>query len=298
MTVAAQRLDTTLVRRGLARSRTHAARLIAEQRVTVPGRRRLKPASPIDPDEPIAVTPPPVTDATDAVPMTATTAWASRGGVKLAGALEVFAVDPADRVALDAGASTGGFTDVLLRHGARRVLALDVGHDQLLPALREDPRVIARDGVNVRHLQVGDVLADLGERPGIIVVDLSFISLRLVLPALLGCAAPDADVVALVKPQFEVGRGRLGAGGVVHDPQLRARAVVGVAAVAAQAGWGTRAVAVSPLPGPAGTIEYFLHLRADEPVDPQRTHDLIDRQVASPPQTPQPPRTPRPRDVP
>ena len=163
----------------------------------------------------------------------------------------------AGRRCLDAGASTGGFTDVLLRAGAAHVIALDVGHGQLAWNLRTDPRVTVLDRVNVRSLTAEQV----APAPGLITADLSFISLALVLPALAGCAAPDADFILLVKPQFEVGKGKVGAGGVVRDPALRAAAVESVAAAALALGLGVQGVVASPLPGPSGNVEYFLWLR-------------------------------------
>ena len=188
--------------------------------------------------------------------------YASRGGGKLAGALAAFpALRVAGRRCLDAGASTGGFTDVLLRAGAAHVVAVDVGYGQLAWALRSDDRVTVVDRVNVRHLRPEQVAPP----PGLVTADLSFISLGLVLPALAACAAPDADFLLLVKPQFEVGKGRVGAGGVVRDPALRAAAVAGVAAAAAEQGLGVAGVTASPLPGPAGNVEYFLWLRRGAP---------------------------------
>ena len=165
----------------------------------------------------------------------------------------------AGRNALDAGASTGGFTDVLLRAGAAHVVAADVGYGQLAWSLRTDPRVTVLDRVNVR------TLAQVTPVPDLVVADLSFISLTLVLPALVGCATDGADFVLLVKPQFEVGKGRVGAGGVVREPELRAEAVASVARTAAGLGLGVRAVAASPLPGPAGNVEYFVWLRRGAP---------------------------------
>lgn len=237
-----QRLDLTLVRSGLARSRGHAAQLVAAGRVTVDGRPAAKVAEPVDPEQRLDVAP-----GTDRV---------SRAGHKLAGALDSLAplgLDVGDRVVLDAGASTGGFTEELLSRGARLVHAVDVGHDQLVPELREHPRVRARDGVNVRHLEA----ASLDPVPDLVVADLSFISLRLVLARLGAVAAPGADMLLLVKPQFEVGRERLGAGGVVRDPALRQEAVDAVLAAAAQLGWELRDSRPSVLPGPSGNIEYF-----------------------------------------
>ena len=191
----------------------------------------------------------------------------SRGGRKLEGALAAFAgLTVAGRRCLDAGASTGGFTDVLLRAGAAQVVAVDVGYGQLAWALRSDPRVTVLDRVNVRQLTPEQVAPP----PGLVTADLSFISLTLVLPALAACAAPDADFVLLVKPQFEVGKGQVGAGGVVRDPAQRAAAVESVAAAALAAGLGVRGVAASPLPGPSGNVEYFLWLRRGAPPLDQR----------------------------
>jgi 23S rRNA (cytidine1920-2'-O)/16S rRNA (cytidine1409-2'-O)-methyltransferase len=254
-----RRLDAELVRRGLARSRQHADELVGAGRVTVSGAVATKPATQVDPAVPIVVA------ADDADP-----GYASRGGHKLAGALDAFApdgLDPTGREALDAGASTGGFTDVLLRRGAARVIAVDVGYGQLVWALQTDERVTVLDRQNVRDLTP----ELLPYRPDLVVGDLSFISLRLVLPALRGCATPGADLVLMVKPQFEVGRERLGAGGVVRDPALRADAVATVAAAATDLGLGVRGVVASPLPGPSGNVEYFLWLRAGAPpLDPAR----------------------------
>jgi 23S rRNA (cytidine1920-2'-O)/16S rRNA (cytidine1409-2'-O)-methyltransferase len=177
----------------------------------------------------------------------------------------------AGRPCLDAGASTGGFTDVLLRAGAAHVVAADVGYGQLAWSLRTDPRVTVLDRVNVRTLeQVTPV-------PELVVADLSFISLTLVLPALVACAAPGADFVLLVKPQFEVGKGRVGAGGVVRDTADRAAAVEKVAGAAAGLGLGVRGVTASPLPGPAGNVEYFLWLlRGAPPLDQQQLRRAIE----------------------
>jgi 23S rRNA (cytidine1920-2'-O)/16S rRNA (cytidine1409-2'-O)-methyltransferase len=186
--------------------------------------------------------------------------YVSRGGHKLAGALAAFepqGLVVAGRRCLDAGASTGGFTDVLLRHGAAQVLAVDVGYGQLAWRLRQDERVVVHDRTNIRDLD----LETLGEPVELVVGDLSFISLTLVLDALIGVTVSDGDLVVMVKPQFEVGRDRVGKGGVVREPALRAEAVEMVANAAAQRGWGARAVTVSPLPGPSGNVEFFLWLR-------------------------------------
>ncbi|HEU5418233.1 MAG TPA: TlyA family RNA methyltransferase [Streptosporangiaceae bacterium] len=245
------RLDAELVRRGLARSREQAAELIAAGRVEVGGTPAAKAATQVGGDAPIAVR------AADAGPE-----YVSRGGHKLAGALAAFtALSVAGRRCLDAGASTGGFTDVLLAAGAAHVVAADVGYGQLAWSLRTDPRVTVLDRVNVRGLEPGQV----APAPGVVTADLSFISLTLVLPALAACAAPGADFVLLVKPQFEVGKGKVGKGGVVRDPQLRASAVQAVAQAAAGLGLGVRGITASPLPGPSGNVEYFLWLRRDAP---------------------------------
>ena len=206
-----------------------------------------KPASQVAVDAPITIEQ--VTDSPE---------YVSRGGHKLAGALAAFdSLQVAGKRCLDAGASTGGFTDVLLRAGAEHVVAVDVGYGQLAWSLRTDPRVTVLDRVNVRSLEP----AQVAPPPSLVVADLSFISLALVLPALASCAAPDADFVLMVKPQFEVGKDRVGSGGVVRDPEARADAVRGVAAEAARLGIGVRGVTASPLPGPAGNVEYFLWLR-------------------------------------
>ncbi|GEA90176.1 TlyA family RNA methyltransferase [Cellulomonas cellasea] len=247
------RLDLELVRRGLARSRRHAGELIAAGRVTVDGVPTSRSATALRDEQSVTVS------AAD------DPGYASRAGHKLAGALDRWV--PAglrveDRVCLDAGASTGGFTDVLLRRGARSVAAVDVGHGQLVEALRTDPRVESREGVNVRTLGPGDLVPP----PELVVADLSFISLTLVLPALAGVAADGADLVVMVKPQFEVGRERLGSGGVVRDPGLRAEAVLTVARAAVALGLRVVDVCASPLPGPSGNVEFFVWLhRVGEP---------------------------------
>ena len=263
--VRRSRLDAELVRRGLARSREQAAELVHAGRVRVAGRTATKPATAVEPATPLLV----AGDTADA-------GYASRGGHKLAGALDAFAaggLTVEGRRALDAGASTGGFTDVLLRRGAAHVTAVDVGYGQLAWALRTDPRVTVLDRTNVRGLTPDAI----GGPADLTVADLSFISLRLVLPALAACTAGDGDLVPMVKPQFEVGRDRVGAGGVVRDPALRAGAVLAVATAAAAAGFGTRAVVASPLPGPSGNVEFFLWLRRDAPpADPDAVRGVAD----------------------
>jgi 23S rRNA (cytidine1920-2'-O)/16S rRNA (cytidine1409-2'-O)-methyltransferase len=249
-----------LVRRKLARSREQASELINSGRVQVRGAVATKPATGVDQDTPIRVT-----DDSDHP------GYASRGAHKLIGALDSFSgLEVADRRCLDAGASTGGFTDVLLRRGAREVVAVDVGYGQLVWSLQSDSRVLVRDRMNVRTVDPRDI----GGPVDLTVADLSFISLRLVLPALTNCTL--SDLVPMVKPQFEVGRDRLGRGGVVRDAGLRAEVVLGVAREAATLGWGTAGVARSPLPGPSGNVEFFLWLRRDaDPADPAAVEALV-----------------------
>src|SRR5579884_2284259 len=197
--------------------------------------------------------------------------WVSRGAHKLIGALDSFGITVVGRRCLDAGASTGGFTEVLLDRGAREVIAADVGYGQLSWSLRCDQRVVVVERTNVRDLSP----AAIGGPVDMVVADLSFISLTTVLPALTGCASPDADIVPLVKPQFEVGKGQVGAGGVVQDPKLRCASVLTVARRAEELGWHTVGVVASPLPGPSGNVEYFLWLRA-QPEQPLSGEALVD----------------------
>jgi 23S rRNA (cytidine1920-2'-O)/16S rRNA (cytidine1409-2'-O)-methyltransferase len=242
------RLDVELVRRGLARSREQAAALVTSGRVEVRGLVAGKPAALVDPADPVRL----VGDGA--------AEYVSRGGHKLAGALDAFGgLAVAGRRCLDAGASTGGFTDVLLRAGAAEVVAVDVGYGQLAWPLRTDDRVRVLDRQNVRTL-TPEVI---GGPVDLTVADLSFISLRLVLPALAACTG--VDLVPMVKPQFEVGRDRVGPGGVVRDPGLWAEAVSGVAACGAELGFGVAGVTRSSLPGPAGNVEFFLWMRRDAP---------------------------------
>ncbi|GIJ12888.1 TlyA family RNA methyltransferase [Micromonospora andamanensis] len=258
------RLDAELVRRGLARSREQAVALVEAGRVQLRGVPARKAAAMVDPADPLLVS--------GADP---TSEYVSRGGHKLAGALAAFT--PAGLVVggrrcLDAGASTGGFTDVLLRNGAAEVVAVDVGYGQLAWSLRNDPRVRVFERTNVRTLtpEAIDGPVDLT------VADLSFISLRLVLPALAACTRADGDLALMVKPQFEVGRDRVGAGGVVRDPELRAQAVLDVATAAASLRLGLADLAASPLPGPSGNVEFFVWLRRDAPpADPDRVRAVV-----------------------
>ncbi len=237
------RLDRLLVDRGLAESRTRAEALILAGRVTVAGLERPKPGTNVAKDAEVSVSSP-------------EHPWVSRGGVKLAAALDAFALSPAGRVCLDVGASTGGFTDVLLTRGAARVYAVDVGFGQLHARLRTDPRVVLREKVNARLLS----RAEIPEAVSFVVGDVSFISLTLVLPALLPLLDPaGADLVLLVKPQFESQRGEVGKGGIVRDPAVRARAVERVRSSAEALGLVSRGVLESPLPGADGNVESLYH---------------------------------------
>jgi 23S rRNA (cytidine1920-2'-O)/16S rRNA (cytidine1409-2'-O)-methyltransferase len=252
---ARRRLDAELVRRGLARSREQAVELIVAGRVTVGGQAAGKAATQVETSAAIVVI-----EAADGGEE-----YASRGGHKLAGALAAFVprgLVVSGRRCLDAGASTGGFTDVLLRAGARQVVAVDVGYGQLVWRLQNDPRVVVVDRTNVRDLTLEQIGGDPAE---LVVGDLSFISLTLVLPALVRCAAPGADLALMVKPQFEVGRERLGSGGVVRDSALHAESVRTAAAAAWKLGVGVLGVTASPLPGPSGNVEYFVWMRAGAP---------------------------------
>ena len=244
------RLDVALVERGLARSRRHAQTLIGAGRVQVGPAQARRAATTVPDDVPVHV----VADPSDPD-------YVSRAAHKLAGALDAWGGPAvAGRHCLDVGAATGGFTDVLLRRGARRVVAVDVGHGQLDARLAADPRVELREGVNARDLAPGDV----DPAPSLVVADLSFISLRLVLRPVASVAAPGADLVVLVKPQFEVGRAALGSGGVVRDAAARRDAVADVLAVAAGLGLVARGLVASTLPGPAGNLEYPLWLTRDQ----------------------------------
>ena len=238
------RLDLEMTRRGLAESREGAQRLIMAGSVRVNSRPASKADLKVDADTTIEV-------------VGATSEYASRGGYKLAAAIDHFQVEVAGRRALDVGASTGGFTDVLLQRGAASVIALDVGYGQIVEKLRRDPRVIMMDRTNIRNV----VAADLPYPPDLIVIDTSFISLRLVLPAVNAIAAASAEIVALVKPQFEVGKGKVGKGGVVRDAALRAEAVEGILAFARDAGLEVVGSMESPIHGAAGNVEYLALMR-------------------------------------
>jgi len=243
------RLDAELVRRGLARSREAANDLIAAGNVLVGGMPASKSATQVDAQTSITLK----DDHAEFV---------SRGGHKLAGALDKFSqLLVSGKTALDAGASTGGFTDVLLKRGVSKVVAVDVGYGQLAWELQKDERVKILDRVNVRNLTP----AQVGNEIDLVVADLSFISLKLVLPALISVAKEGADFLIMVKPQFEVGKEKLGAGGVVRDVHLRKEAVLEVANAAFALTLGTLGVVASPLPGPSGNVEYFLWLRKGAP---------------------------------
>lgn len=243
------RLDTELVRRGLARSRTQAAKLIADGAVSVDGASVTRPSHAV------------VDEAAIEVAATDLGRYASRAGHKLAGALQAFpAIDPHGVRCLDAGASTGGFTDVLLQAGAAEVVAVDVGHGQLVEPLRRDARVQVHEGLNVRDMTP----ADIGGPAALTVADLSFISLTLVLAPLAACTERGGDLLVMVKPQFEVGRERLARTGVVGSDSERRRAVTSVAEAAVAAGLALCGLAASPLPGQDGNVEYFLWLRRAE----------------------------------
>jgi 23S rRNA (cytidine1920-2'-O)/16S rRNA (cytidine1409-2'-O)-methyltransferase len=242
------RIDVLLVERGHAPTRQKAQALVLAGLVTSEGRRLDKPGMQILREAPVEVA--------------AGRRYVSRGAVKLESALREFGIAVAGRDALDVGASTGGFTQVLLEAGAARVIALDVGRGQLDWSLRNDPRVVLSEGVNVRYLEPDG----LPFRPSLATIDVSFISLRQVLDPTCACLAPGADVVALIKPQFELGRGRVGKGGIVRDPALWDEVLEGLVAFAVDRGMGPTAIARSAISGASGNVEFFVHLRpAAEP---------------------------------
>jgi 23S rRNA (cytidine1920-2'-O)/16S rRNA (cytidine1409-2'-O)-methyltransferase len=240
---AKPRLDVVLVDLGLAPSRERARALILAGQVTIDGQVVSKAGAPVKADARVEL----------AVP---DHPYVGRGGLKLAGALDAFAVDPRGRRALDVGASTGGFTDVLLQRGAASVVALDVGRGQLDWKLRTDSRVIVRDGVNARALTADDVPHIVS----LVVIDVAFISLRHIFPALPPFLAPAADIVALVKPQFEAGRDEVGKHGIVSDPAVHEAVIARVTEAAAASGLARIAMVPSPITGATGNQEFFLHL--------------------------------------
>lgn len=237
-----QRLDQLLVDRGLAESRTRAQAVIMSGLVFSGERRLDKPGQMVAEDTALEL-------------RGQEHPWVSRGGVKLAHALEHFAIDPAGLVALDIGASTGGFTDVLLTKGAARVYAVDVGHGQLAWKLRNDPRVIVLERTNARHI----TSEQTPEPVALLVCDASFIGLETLLPAPMALAAPGAQLIALIKPQFEVGKGRVGKGGVVREPELHAEVCERISAwLGARPGWRVMGITESPITGPEGNKEFLI----------------------------------------
>ncbi len=244
---AKMRLDLLLVERGLAESRSKAQALIMAGKVHGTDRRLDKAGQELSIDARISV-------------KGQDHPWVSRGGVKLAHGLEEFAMDPTDLICLDVGASTGGFTDVLLQNGAAKVYAVDVGHGQLAWSLRNDERVVVLERTNARYLTEQEV----PEAIDLIVCDASFIGLRTVLPAAMALAAPGASLIALIKPQFEVGPDRVGKGGVVRDPELHVEVRAEISAwLDQQPGWSVQGTATSPIKGPQGNIEFLLCGRRD-----------------------------------
>lgn len=257
-----QRLDSALFERGLVRSRTVAARLIAEGLVTVDGSPVVKASAKVRENQVIAVAP--------------TDHYVSRGAHKLVAALDAFELPIAGRIAMDAGASTGGFSQVLLERGVARIIAVDVGHGQLSPTIRADKRVVLVEGFNLRYATAETIAGASGvtDRPDLVVGDLSFISLTTVLPALVATAAEGADFVLLIKPQFEVGRGGIREG-VVHNPGLRADAVSGVLWAAWDLGLKVNGLIASPIAGAAGNHEYLVWLRSETGSNPTEWIDRI-----------------------
>jgi len=257
------RIDVWLVERGLAPTREKAQALVMAGRVRVAGRPATKPGTTVSADAEVEVIAGP--------------AHVGRGAVKLAGALDTFAVDPAGRVAVDVGASTGGFTETLLARGATRVYAVDVGRGQIHESLRGDPRVVVLERVNARHLS-SEIVPDAC---GLATVDVSFISVTRILPALRTVLSPGADALVLVKPQFEVGRGQVGRGGIVRQPERHRQALGDVARAAQEEGYVVRAACPSPILGAEGNREFFLHLRREgDAMDPVRLGEALDGAVA------------------
>jgi 23S rRNA (cytidine1920-2'-O)/16S rRNA (cytidine1409-2'-O)-methyltransferase len=253
-----QRLDTLVWQRGLAPNRSQAQALVLAGAIAVDGQCITQAGTLVSSDA-------------DLTRLKAPNRHVSRGGEKLAAALTAFSLDVRNRIALDVGASTGGFTDCLLQAGAQRVHAVDVGYGQLHWQLRTDPRVVVYERTNARYLQP----QDLPERAGILTIDVAFISLRLVLPPLVALLEPNADVVTLIKPQFEVGKGQVGKGGVVRDPKQHYRALVDVLTSAQDLGLGVQGGLASPLLGPKGNREFLAHLRLQVPgFSPSQLHVL------------------------
>jgi 23S rRNA (cytidine1920-2'-O)/16S rRNA (cytidine1409-2'-O)-methyltransferase len=243
-----QRLDTLIVERGLAESREKARALILAGQVTVHGDAAAKAGTMVPVDADIRVAGP-------------DHPWVSRGGIKLAHALQAFGISAKGAIALDIGASTGGFTDVWLQHGARHVIAVDVGHGQLHWKMRSDPRVTVIESMNARYLKPGD-LPDTGGPITRVSIDVSFISLRHILPVLPPVIARGSDIVALIKPQFEAGRDDVGKGGLVMDPSVHARVIDEVSTAAAEVGLTRHGLIDSPITGAEGNKEFLVHLRS------------------------------------
>jgi len=247
--VKKQRLDLALVERGLAATRARAQSLVMARRVTVNGTIVDKAGSAVAGDDAVVV-------------VELEHPWVGRGGMKLAGALEAFEITPAGLVCADVGASTGGFTDVLLQKGARKVYAIDVGYGQLDAKLRGDERVVNREKCNARYLDA----SDFEETVELVSIDVSFISLKLILPAVLEFIALRGRIIALIKPQFEVGKGDVGKGGIVRDEAIRAAAVDGVVEFAKELGFAVEGLIESPIKGAEGNVEYLVSLTA--PAEP------------------------------
>jgi 23S rRNA (cytidine1920-2'-O)/16S rRNA (cytidine1409-2'-O)-methyltransferase len=268
-----QRLDLELLRRSLVASRQQAQQLIRAGRVRSGSTVLDKPGLEVAPELPLSVECPP--------------RFVSRGGEKLVAALDTLPVPVAGRVCLDAGISTGGFSDCLLQRGAARVYGIDVGYGQTAWSLRTDPRLVLRERTNLRHLSAEQLYAPDDPRPDLAVADLSFISLTRVLPALRALLTPSAEAIVLVKPQFEVGRGRVGKGGVVRDPDAHVDALTTVIAAAAALDWPACAALASPITGPAGNHEYLLwlggpaDLLTDSPPTPASLRALVAATLAA-----------------
>jgi 23S rRNA (cytidine1920-2'-O)/16S rRNA (cytidine1409-2'-O)-methyltransferase len=262
-----RRLDAALAERGIVRSRTIAAKLIADGRVTVDGQPVVKPSHKVEEDQSLSVT--------------GIDHYVSRGAHKLIAALDAFDVPVEGRLALDAGASTGGFSQVLLERGVSRVIAVDVGHGQLAPSLALEPRLTLVEGFNLRYASQATLAeaSTIRQRPDLVVADLSFIALPMVLPALFDVAAVGADFVLLIKPQFEVGRGGVREG-IVHQPALRADAIAGVLWAGWDLGLGTRGVIESPIAGGSGNREYLCYLSTSRGADDGNPTEWLDRITA------------------
>ncbi|MEA1871165.1 MAG: TlyA family RNA methyltransferase [Candidatus Bipolaricaulota bacterium] len=244
-----ERLDKVIKQRRLIRSRSRAQRMIAAGQVKVDGRVMTRPGHPIDSEAEIEIL---------GIEILRIERYVSRGGEKLEAALEQFRVAPKGQVCLDIGASTGGFTDCLLQHGAKKVYTIDVGHDQMHAKIRRDTRVVAREGINARYLEPQDI----GEPIDLVVVDVSFISLKLILPPLVDIIAPDGEIVALVKPQFEIGKERLPSDGVIKNATDREAVLADIRAfIESETPWRVIATMQCPIAGEKGNVEFLVHLR-------------------------------------